>query len=90
MWNSNGVTIELIRVTGKYFRTANGISTGSTLEQIRKAFPDAAPLVDVPNIYDDLKEGIAFEFSNEPSSDSPCIAIMCIHRAKAMSRPRRK
>jgi hypothetical protein len=35
-----------------------------------------APLVDVPNIYDDLKEGIAFEFSNEPSSDSPCIAIM--------------
>ena len=73
---SDGVTIELIRVTAKYFRTANGISTGSTLEQIRKAFPDAAPLVDVPNIYDDLKEGIAFEFSNEPSSDSPCIAIM--------------
>jgi hypothetical protein len=73
---SDGVTIELIRVTAKYFRTANGISTGSTLEQIRKAFPDAAPLIDVPNIYDDLKEGIAFEFSNEPSSGSPCIAIM--------------
>jgi hypothetical protein len=72
---SDGVTIELIRVTAKYFRTANGISTGSTLEQIRKAFPDAVPLNDVPNIYDDLKEGIAFEFSNKPTSGSPCIAI---------------
>ena len=73
---SDGVTIELIRVTAKYFRTANGISTGSTLEQIRKAFPDAVPLGDFPDIYDDLKKGIAFEFPNAPSSASSCIAIM--------------
>jgi hypothetical protein len=73
---SDGVTIELIRVTAKYFRTGNGISTGSTLEQIRKAFPDAVPLDDVPNIYDDLKKGIAFEFPDKPSSGSSCIAIM--------------
>ncbi|MBV8214042.1 MAG: hypothetical protein JOZ08_12580 [Verrucomicrobia bacterium] len=73
---TDGVTIELIRVTAKYFRTANSISTGSTLEQIRKAFPDAVPLDDVPTIYDDLKQGIAFEFPKEPTAGSPCIAIM--------------
>jgi hypothetical protein len=73
---ADGVTIKLIRVTAKYFRTANGISTGSTLEQIRKAFPNAAPLADVPTIYDDLKQGIAFEFPKEPTADSVCIAIM--------------
>jgi hypothetical protein len=72
----DGVTIKLIRVTAEYFRTANGISTDSTLEKIRKAFPDAAPLADVPTIYDDLKQGIAFEFAKEPTADSPCIAIM--------------
>lgn len=80
---SDGVTIELIRVTAKYFRTANGISTGSTLEQIRKAFPDAAPLGDIPYIYDDLKDGIAFEFPNEPTSGSACIAIMVHPRGES-------
>jgi hypothetical protein len=72
----DGVTIKLIRVTAEYFRTANGISTDSTLEKIRKAFPDAVPLPDVPTIYDDLKQGIAFEFAKEPTADSLCIAIM--------------
>jgi hypothetical protein len=72
----DGVTIKLIRITAEYFRTANGISTDSTLQQIRKAFPDAAPLADVPTIYDDLKQGIAFEFAKEPAADSVCIAIM--------------
>jgi hypothetical protein len=72
----DGVTIKLIRVTAEYFHTANGISTDSTLEKIRKAFPDAVPMADVPTIYDDLKQGIAFEFAKEPTADSVCIAIM--------------
>lgn len=73
---ADGVTIELIRVTAKYFRTENGISTGSTLEQVRKAFPDAAPVDGAPSIYDDVKQGIAFELPEEPTAGSLCIAIM--------------
>ena len=73
---ADGVTVELIRVTAKYFRTENGISTGSTLEQVRRAFPDAAPVDGAPTIYDDVKQGIAFEFPKEPTAGSLCIAIM--------------
>lgn len=48
----------------------------STLEDIRKSFPDAQPMANTPTIYDDVKQGIAFEFEKEPTSESPCIAIM--------------
>ncbi len=37
---ADGVTIDLIRSTNAQFRTAGGIAVGSTLEQIRKSFPD--------------------------------------------------
>lgn len=74
-----GVTIDLIRFSYpglSTYKTANEISTGSTLEQIRKSFPDAEPVSTMPTIYDDMKKGIAFEFEKAPIADSPCIAIM--------------
>jgi hypothetical protein len=73
---ADGVTIDLIRSTATRFRTANGIAVGSTLNQIRESFPAVAPLADTPTILDDMKAGIAFEFSAAPGGDSPCIAIM--------------
>ncbi|MFY9984629.1 MAG: hypothetical protein WAK31_07710 [Chthoniobacterales bacterium] len=73
---ADGVTIDLIRSTATRFRTANGIAVGSTLNQIRKSFPAVAPPADTPTIFDDVKAGIAFEFSAAPGGDSPCIAIM--------------
>jgi hypothetical protein len=73
---SDGVTIDLIRTTALRFKTADGVAAGSTLEQIRKSFPDAAPVDGRPMILDDVKRGIAFEFSNAPTDQSPCIAVM--------------
>ncbi|MBV9273659.1 MAG: hypothetical protein JO333_07175 [Verrucomicrobia bacterium] len=69
---ADGVTIDSIRVTANYFHTANGISTGSEFEEIRRKFPNAAPIDGTPTVYDDEKQGIAFEFIN----GSLCIAIM--------------
>jgi hypothetical protein len=73
---SDGVTIDLIRTTATRFKTADGIAAGSTLEQIRKSFPDAAPADGTPSVLDDVKRGIAFEFSEAPTNQSICIAVM--------------
>jgi hypothetical protein len=73
---SDGVTIDLIRTTATRFKTADGVSAGSTLEQIRKSFPDATPVDGTPTILDDVKRGIAFEFSSAPTDQSPCVAVM--------------
>jgi hypothetical protein len=76
---TDGVTIDLIRFSypsQSSYKTWSNISTGSTLEDIRKSFPDVQPLANTPTVYDDVKQGIAFEFEKEPTSESPCIAIM--------------
>jgi hypothetical protein len=73
---SDGVTIDLIRTTATRFKTADGIAAGSTLEQIRKSFPDAAPADGTPTVLDDVKRGIAFEFSEAQTNQSICIAVM--------------
>ena len=69
---ADGVTIDSIRITASYFHTANGISPGSEFDEIRRKFPNAAPKDGTPTVYDDDKQGIAFEFIN----GSLCIAIM--------------
>jgi hypothetical protein len=73
---ADGVTIDLIRSTTARFRTAGGIGVGSTLEQIRKSFPEIAPGDGTPTIFDAVKRGIAFEFSSPPINHSICIAVM--------------
>jgi hypothetical protein len=72
----DGVTIDLIRITARRFRTAQGISVGSSLEEIRNAFPSVAPVDGVPTVFDAVQQGIAFEFERTPDAHSPCIAIM--------------
>jgi hypothetical protein len=71
-----GLTIDLIRTSMARFQTVSGIRVGSTLDQIRKSFPDIAPVEGTPTIFDDVKRGIAFEFSSSPIGHSICIAIM--------------
>jgi hypothetical protein len=73
---ADGVTIDLIRSSIARFQTADGIRVGSTLDQIRKSFPDVAPVAGTPTIFDDVKRGIAFEFSAAPIGHSICIAVM--------------
>ena len=73
---ADGMTIDLIRSTVARFKTSGGIGVSSTLDQIRKNFPDAAPVDGTPTIFDDLKRGIAFEFSSAPIGHSICIAVM--------------
>jgi hypothetical protein len=73
---ADGVTIDLIRSTVARFKTSGGIGVGSTLDQIRKSFPDVAAVDGKPTIFDDVKHGIAFEFSAAPIGHSVCIAVM--------------
>ena len=70
-----GVTIDLIRATVARLKTSGGIGVASTLDQIRKSFPDVAPVDGTPTIFDDVKRGIAFEFSAAPIGHSICIAV---------------
>ncbi|HTD16356.1 MAG TPA: hypothetical protein VK673_14330 [Chthoniobacterales bacterium] len=73
---ADGLTIDLIRSTVARFKTSGGIGVGRTLDEIRKNFPDAAPVDGTPTIFDDVKRGIAFEFSSAPIGHSVCIAVM--------------
>ena len=73
---ANGMTIDLIRSTVARFKTSGGIGVGSTLDEIRKSFPDVAAVEGTPTIFDDVKRGIAFEFSAAPIGHSVCIAVM--------------
>jgi hypothetical protein len=74
-----GVSIELIRVTSPWYRTRGGLSTGSTLAQILRGFPDLRPTDDSKTLYDDAKDGIAFEFAEPATADSLVTAII-IHQ----------
>ena len=71
-----GVTIDLIRTTVARFKTSGGIGVGRTLDEIRKSFPDVAPVDGTPTVFDDVQRGIAFEFSSAPIGHSVCIAVM--------------
>ncbi len=84
--DGSAVFVRQIRATSPYFRTCSSVSTGSSLLQVKHAFSNAqriayyqdskkAPLVD---IYDDVKQGIAFEFMR----GGRCLAIT-VHRKGA-------
>ena len=72
----NGVSILLIRITSPWYHTANSISTGNTLPQILRSFPGARTIDQSQTLYDDVEQGIAFEFAGRATAGSPCTAIM--------------
>jgi hypothetical protein len=80
---ADGVTIDLIRTTVARFKTSGGIGVGRTLDEIRKSFPEVAPIEGTPTIFDDVKRGIAFEFSSAPIGHSICIAVMVHPQGKS-------
>ncbi len=73
-----GVTISEIRVTSRQFHTQSGISTASTLAQVRQRFPEARADRFNPAVYDDSRRGIAFEFAQPVRPSSRCIGISVI------------
>ena len=77
---SSGLSLDLIGFTyphdAVYRVIGTWISTGSTLEEIRKKFPGAQPVANAPAVYDDVQQGIAFEFEKDATPQSPCIALM--------------
>lgn len=70
--------VRQIRITSPKFETAEGISTGKTVEEIQKIYPDLKLVATYKSsgnqeikIYDVVKSGIAFETEN-----NKCIAII--------------
>ncbi len=72
---TDGVTIDTIRITSPQFHTQNGISTRSTLAEVRRHFPHARADRFNPRIYFDVRHGIVFEFTRPLSPASRCLAI---------------
>ncbi len=72
---TDGVTIDTIRITSPQFHTQNGISTRSTLAEVRRRFPHVHDDHFHPQLYIDARHGIAFEFRHPLSLASRCIAI---------------
>lgn len=72
----SGETIDTIRVTSSHFHTRDGISTASTLAQIRRRFPSVHPtFAETPMLYDAPRRGISFEFARPVTPASQCIGI---------------
>ena len=64
--------VHQIRITSDEFKTAKGISTGKTLEEVKQQYPDIELSGkydhETPNpvsVYDDAEAGIAFEMEND-------------------------
>jgi hypothetical protein len=70
----DGFTVDLIYVDGGSFHTANGYTVYSDKE-LARFYPEATPLSENPKIYDDQKQGIAFEFGADAFAKS-CVGIM--------------
>ena len=72
---ADGTTIDEIRITSRQFHTRRGISTASTLAQVRRRFPAVRPIRGTPVLYEDTRHGIAFEFAQPVTPASHCIGI---------------
>lgn len=81
--------VQQIRATSPYFHTASGISTKSTLAQVKKAFPHAKRLATSKavgaskpvEVYDDVKAGIAWQFVQ----GGRCLAIIVHPKGRAVT-----
>jgi hypothetical protein len=72
--SAGGFTVDLIYVDGGSFHTANGYTIYSD-QDLARFYPEAVPLAENPKIYDDKKQGIAFEFGADAFAKS-CVGIM--------------
>ena len=70
-----GTTIDTIRITSPQFHTRSGISTKSTLAEVRRRFPRIRRDRFHPQLFVDAQCGIAFEFPQPPKPASRCLGI---------------
>ena len=75
---ANGMTINEIRITSRQFHTRSGISTASTLAEVRRRFPAIRPVCGTPGLFEDTPHGIAFEFAQPVTPESRCIGISVV------------
>jgi hypothetical protein len=71
---ADGFTVDLIYVDGGPFHTANGYTVYSD-QELGRLYPEATPSSENPKIYDDKRQGIAFEFGTDAFAKS-CVGIM--------------
>lgn len=71
---ADGFTVDLIYVDGGAYHTANGYTIYSD-QELGRLYPQATPSSENPKIYDDKKQGIAFEFGTDAFAKS-CVGIM--------------
>jgi hypothetical protein len=79
--------VRQIRITSNEFKTAEGLSTGKSLAEIQKIYPEIEQTgkydmeTNTPvTVYDDTESGIAFEFE-----DNTCVGIIIHEKEKKVS-----
>jgi len=85
-----GKSVQQVRTTSSYFTTQNNIHVYSSLDTIKKAFPNIREVDEMKQegrniaVYDDVKNGIAFEVAD--LKDRPiCIAIFVHNKDKKIT-----
>lgn len=85
-----GKAVQQVRTTSSYFSTENNIHVYSSLDDIRKAFPNVQKVDEMKQegrnieVYDDVKNGIAFEVA-DAKDQHICIAIFVHHKGKKLT-----
>jgi hypothetical protein len=79
--------VRQVRITSEEFKTSANIGSGSTIDEVRKAFPDLSRAgsydTETPRptaVYDATAEGIAFEFE-----DSVCTGVIIHPKGRKVS-----
>lgn len=83
----NEKVVRQVRITSDEFKTSEGLSTGQSLDDIRKVFPNLEPSgkydIETPNpvsLYDAVDDGIAFEVEK-----NICVGIIIHEKGKKVS-----
>ena len=83
-------TVQQIRTTSSYFHTENDIHVYGSLSEVRKAFPQMHKVKQSAEdekkmlVFDDVQNGIAFEFENE-TGQKMCTGIFVHGKGKKVT-----
>lgn len=83
-------SVQQVRTTSSYFSTENNIHVYSSMNEIKKVFPDIQKVDDMKQeggsvtVYDDVKKGIAFEVA-DANNQHICIAIFVHNKGEKLT-----
>jgi hypothetical protein len=83
-------SVQQIRTTSSFFSTGNNMHVYSSLDEIKKVFPGIQKLDQLANngrnisVYDDVKNGIAFEIA-DANDQKICTAIIVHIKGRKVS-----